>query len=923
MEARQLSHQDVTGVYLKHNQLSGTLTEPGVTVAFDNGADGSLRIVKHFPEGYMLTDEELNGISFTVFAPDGSILATDKEGNNIGKNPRTLAEFPERDAEGNHVWTINNLEPGVYRVVETPYKTSDSWNVGDESDIVTYETAGEASTDGSITVPENNTAERIIQNAYLSINWTATLQAHKALAGDAEAYEGDEEFSFVLTKADGSTSNTDMLPSSTTATAKVGETATFGNIGYAEAGTYYYNITEQAPEEPTPGMTYDTTAKWAKVVVDPNAEEAVKVTYGASKEEVDSEDAADELTVSNPYTKRGNLEIRKAFEGIEPSDELKEAITFTVTGPNEFEETKKLAEFTEDESGNAVWRLNDIVPGEYTVTETNAEVPGYLLMTTYAVGDEANEGTCTVDAYATTNMIVTNTYAPNTGKLEIHKEVVSTVAADFSKDFAFMLTTDNEQINGIYGDLEFVNGIAAFTLKAGETKTAVNLPLDEEGKLAYVLEETDNGGLEPSHDVVTTDEDKTHIVTFTNTRNEPGSAILRVQKRVSGEGYKGDEDFKFQLAKADGSTATSDVLPEQTEVTAKAGGTASFGAITYSEPGTYYYTITEQEPETKTEGMSYDTAAHYVKVVVDENLKATVTYDATNDKAEAEEESVDEEGAKAQADEESGDEEYEDYDTESVDDESGDEEGTDDESGDEESGDEEGTDDESDDEETTDDESGDEETTDESGEEGTDEATGGEAADEAMGEEATDDKSGDVLIVTNYYYLPKPGQLTVVKRVSSTRSEDKTKAYGFKVTLYADNARKTPLALSGTYGDMEFKNGVAEFTLKADESKTATGLPMNADGMLPFTYEETDKGGLSESWSRNATDDGMSIVATCTNTYVPPTTTTSNPPKGTVTTTTTKTSTPKTGDPTMIVAPLAIAVTGVTAVVLGRRRRRK
>ena len=112
--------QDVTDVYLKHNQLSGTLTEPGVTVAFDNGADGSLRIVKHFPEGYMLTDEELNGISFTVFAPDGSILATDKEGNSIGKNPRTLAEFPERDAEGNHVLTINNLEPGVYRVVETP-----------------------------------------------------------------------------------------------------------------------------------------------------------------------------------------------------------------------------------------------------------------------------------------------------------------------------------------------------------------------------------------------------------------------------------------------------------------------------------------------------------------------------------------------------------------------------------------------------------------------------------------------------------------------------------------------------------------------------------------------------------------------------------------------------------------------------------
>ena len=736
------------------------------------------------------------------------------------------------------------------------------------------------------------------------------LQAHKALAGDAEAYEGDEEFTFVLTKADGSTSNTDMLPSSTTATAKVGETATFGNIGYAEAGTYYYNITEQAPEEPTPGMTYDTTAKWAKVVVDPNAEEAVKVTYGASKEEVDSEDAADELTVSNTYSKRGNLEITKAFEGIEPSDELKEAITFTVTGPNEFQETKTLAEFTDkDESGNPVWKLNDVVPGEYTVTETNAEVPGYLLTTTYAVGDEANEGTCTVDAYATTNMIVTNTYAPNTGNLEIRKVVVSTVDADFEKEFAFVLTIDNEEINGTYGDLEFVNGMAAFTLKANESKAATNLPLDEEGGLAYTLEESDSGDLTPDYFPVTTEDGKTQIVTVTNTRNTPGNAVLKVQKRVSGAGYKGDEAFAFQLAKADGSTAESDVLPEQTVVTAKNGETATFGAIKYTEPGTYYYTITEQEPETKTEGMSYDPVPHLVKVVVDESLKATITYDAERDEAAAEEESTDEEGA----DEESTDEEGVEA--------QADEEGTEEESTDEESGDEEGTDDESDDEESDDseatgEESGDEESTDE--ESGDEEATDGEEATDEAGEEAT-----DALIVINFYYLPEAGKLTVVKRVSSTRSEDKTKAYGFKVTLYADNERKTPLALSGTYGDMEFKNGVAEFTLKADESKTATGLPLNADSKLPYTCEETDKGGLSDSWSRNAADDGMSVVATCTNTYTPPTTPPSNPPKGTVTTTTTKTSTPKTGDPTMIVAPLAIAVTGVTAVVLGRRRRRK
>ena len=72
-------------------------------------------------------------------------------------------------------------------------------------------------------------------------------------------------------------------------------------------------------------------------------------------------------------------------------------------------------------------------------------------------------------------------------------------------------------------------------------------------------------------------------------------------------------------------------MPNNTEVKIKAGGTATFDAITYSEPGWYFYSITEVEPENKTAGMIYDSVDHVVSVQVDENLKPDVTYGLSMD----------------------------------------------------------------------------------------------------------------------------------------------------------------------------------------------------------------------------------------------------------------------------------------------------
>ena len=77
------------------------------------------------------------------------------------------------------------------------------------------------------------------------------------------------------------------------------------------------------------------------------------------------------------------------------------------------------------------------------------------------------------------------------------------------------------------------------------------------------------------------------------------------------------------------------------------------------------------------------------------------------------------------------------------------------------------------------------------------------------------------------------GSLTVSKEV--TGSGDKEKVFTFKVTLQGTTA------LNGTYGDMEFVDNVATFTLKHGESKSAAGLPEGT----AYTVEESGNEGYT------------------------------------------------------------------------------
>ena len=92
-----------------------------------------------------------------------------------------------------------------------------------------------------------------------------------------------------------------------------------------------------------------------------------------------------------------------------------------------------------------------------------------------------------IEADATANALFTNYKGKlNLGDLSVSKTVKGN-ASDKNKDFNFTVTLSDRSIAGTYGDMEFKDGVASFTLSDGESKTATNLP----SGISYTVEEDD------------------------------------------------------------------------------------------------------------------------------------------------------------------------------------------------------------------------------------------------------------------------------------------------------------------------------------------------------------------------------------------------------------------------------------------------
>lgn len=174
----------------------------------------------------------------------------------------------------------------------------------------------------------------------------------------------------------------------------------------------------------------------------------------------------------------------------------------------------------------------------YTVTETEAN--------DYIITFDGDKGTILANNTATAAFTNTkNVY----GGLTVTKTVDGN-AGDKGREWNFTVTLGDTSISDIYGDMSFKDGVATFTLKHGEQKTATGLPAGidyfvseaEASRDGYTTQATDASGRIPAEGTAT--------AAFTNMKSIP-RGNLTVSKTVSGSNPPSKTAFGFTVILSD------------------------------------------------------------------------------------------------------------------------------------------------------------------------------------------------------------------------------------------------------------------------------------------------------------------------------------------------------------------------------------
>lgn len=232
------------------------------------------------------------------------------------------------------------------------------------------------------------------------------------------------------------------------------------------------------------------------------------------------------------------------------------------------------------------------------------------------------------------------------GSLKIKKVVNAAAGLTPDKDDTFTIKVELSETKNSYKYT--INGKDAGTIKSGETLALkanevaeiVGLPA---GCTYTVTELTDELPTGYANDSITPDNGHGTItaglvnttaptVTVTNTYTPTAyEAKFTGSKVLSGRDWKDDDTFNFTLTASGNAPMPADVTPGNTKtVTVDKNNAAdfSFGEITFTQPGTYRYTIHEDRGSIP--GVSYDGSTYTVTVVVRADkgkLDGTVTYE--------------------------------------------------------------------------------------------------------------------------------------------------------------------------------------------------------------------------------------------------------------------------------------------------------
>lgn len=373
---------------------------------------GSLSSVKELPDPsvagenhWVLThDKNDEGLSYMTITNEpipvepilGKISVTKKV---VG--PATDKEFTflVLDADGKAVATlkvkpgetktIEDLSCGTYTIVEPA--TQNSFNEdGFEYKGVTF--AAVEGTDGTVSengksitvnVTEDETYAVTATNTYEKVEpETGALTVTKTVVDATADHSVPADAAFTIkVKLGGEDTPATLAEGGVfnglgtyTFRLKGGESAAINGI---PAGTAY------EVSEDNPGRGWVSAVNNGSGGIDGEASVSVTNTWNGTRD----------TGTTDPST--GSLKITKVIDGGGEAA-TEEVFTFTVAGPDGFNQSVEI-------TGAGEVTLNDLEPGNYTVTESDADISGYNW-------EKSGDGSVTVTADATAEVTVTNTY---------------------------------------------------------------------------------------------------------------------------------------------------------------------------------------------------------------------------------------------------------------------------------------------------------------------------------------------------------------------------------------------------------------------------------------------------------------------------------------------------------------------------------
>lgn len=357
---------------------------------------------------------------------DAKVVAT---GKNAADGTITMSPV-KYDKPGKHTYTLREVKGGT---------TSKGITYSDAK--YTIETTITDNGDGTLKAEHvlKDAKTATFKNTYSVTPTDADLDFDLSKAIDGREWTDGDEFSFTITAPDGA-----PLPDPATVTvsrhdAKDGIAAIkFGKIRYTAAGTYKYEIRENAGN--TVGMTYDAHVATAEVTVTENGDGSLTANVTKKENGRFTNTYRTELN----YTAAGGLWLSKYLDG-RPMTEGQ--FTFTVT-PADDASARALGllpganSFKSPAAAEATVGLIDILAGhevkftqadagktfKYTVTEKNDDQPGYtyddaVRTVTIAIADDT-AGTLTATTTVSGGPEGTHETVHKSGENKVEKALV-------------------------------------------------------------------------------------------------------------------------------------------------------------------------------------------------------------------------------------------------------------------------------------------------------------------------------------------------------------------------------------------------------------------------------------------------------------------------------------------------------------------